>query len=133
MKTASHSMLATVIDEVCEPHLGNHDPEDGGKREHDCNRCILEVIGEELDGQAYELQQYRAAHALSALEVMPSGAAIDRAARHMFSRSIGSLSSTHHAAEMREYDARPDTQKAYWRTVAKELLRCAAGLPMEGV
>lgn len=133
MKTASHSMLATVIDELCEPHLGNHDPEAGGKRDSDCNRCVLEVLGEELDGQAYELQQYRAAQAISALEVMPSGAAIDRAARHMFSRSIGSLSTHQHAAEMREYDARPTEKKAYWRTMAKELLRCAAGLPMEGV
>jgi hypothetical protein len=125
--------LRDVMDAVLEPHSFRCNPDEGGKPDPDCGRCIAEAAIEELDGQARTIQAYRDANAISALEVTPSDAAIDRAARLMFSRSIGSLSTNQHAAEMREYDARPAEKKAYWRSMAKELLLCAAGLPMRGV
>jgi len=114
-------------------HEGNCDDEDGGKPSPECEKCVLLAVHREMERLQEQVNRYRAAGAISTLEVTPSGAAIDRAARHLFSQSIGSLSSYGHRQEMRDYDARSDANKAYWRTMAKEILCAAAGVPMTGV
>ena len=121
------SYLPTAIDSL-PPHTYQCDPE-SGKPSIECDRCILEGIGRELELANERLDQYRAAGAISALEVMPSDAAVARMARALYSREHGSCSTAHHRALMAEYDAHGSTVPAVWLTQARELLRHAAGLP----
>lgn len=103
----------------------------GQKPDMDCDKCRLEGALLELEMQAETIQRYKEAGAISALEVMPSNPAIQRLARRLYSESIGSLSTRHHAEQMRAYDERTRQAhplNAFWLARATDYLRCAAGL-----
>lgn len=121
------SYLADAVDSL-PPHTTRCEPDQGGTPSLACDRCILEGIGRELELANEQIQQYRQAGALSALEVMPSEGAVHRAARWMFAREHGSLSSYRHAQLLRGWDENT-MPKGHWLDTARELLRAAAGLP----